>query len=170
MRFATLLFILSIAIVFKGVPYIWGLIIIPTVLFFMDEKALKAVDYPLLLTFVAFFIFSGNMGRIPLIREIFSFLLEKSTLIFSALSCQIISNVPTAILLSQFTNNYKELLWGVNIGGAGTLIASLASLITLREFTKHYPKETGNYIKLFSIFNFGFLIILILSMIVIGGV
>lgn len=164
-----LLFILSIAIVFKGVPYIWGLIIIPSVLFFMDKKALKAVDYPLLFTFVAFFIFSGNMGRIPFIRQLFSFLLEKSTLIFSVLSCQVISNVPTAILLSQFTNNYKELLWGVNIGGAGTLIASLASLITLREFTKHFPKQTGSYIKMFSLFNFGFLIVLTLSMIIIGG-
>jgi len=165
-----LLFVLSIAIVFKGVPYIFGLIIIPAVLFFMDRKALKAVDYPLLLTFVAFFIFSGNMSRIPVIRELFNFLLSKSTLIFSVLSCQIISNVPTAILLSQFTQNYKELLWGVNIGGTGTLIASLASLITLREYTKHFPKETGKYIKMFTAFNFGFLIILTLAMIILQGV
>lgn len=165
-----LLFALSIAIVFKGVSYIAGLIIIPLVLFFMDRDALKKVDYPLLFTFVAFFIFSGNMSRISAIRELFGFLLSKSTLIFSVLSCQIISNVPTAILLSQFTGNYKELLWGVNIGGAGTLIASLASLITLREFTKHFPKETGKYIKMFSIYNFGFLIILTAIMIILQGV
>ncbi len=155
-----LLFAYSIAIVFRGVPYWTGLIIIPLVLFFMDKDALKKVDYPLLLTFVFFFIFSGNMARIGAVRELFSMLLEKSTLIFSALSCQCISNVPSAILLSQFTDNYKELLWGVNIGGAGTLIASLASLITYREFTSKYPEKQGYYVKLFSAFNFAFLIIL----------
>ncbi len=155
-----LLFILSIAIVFRGIPYYIGLIIIPLVLLFMDKSALKKVDYPLLLTFVFFFIFSGNMARIEEVREFFSFLLNKNTLIFSALSCQVISNVPSAILLSQFTSNYHHLLLGVNIGGAGTLIASLASLITYREYTKHNPKKQAYYIKLFSAFNFSFLIIL----------
>ena len=100
----------------------------------MDRKALKMVDYPLLFTFVFFFIFAGNMARIDAVRALFSSLLEKSTLLFSTLSCQIISNVPSAILLSQFTDNYRDLLVGVNIGGAGTLIASLASLITFREY------------------------------------
>ena len=76
------------------------------------------------------------------------------------LSCQVISNVPSAILLSQFTDNYKELLLGVNIGGAGTLIASLASLITFREYTKQDKGHTLRYILLFSAFNFAFLIIL----------
>ena len=78
------------------------------------------------------------------------------------LSCQCISNVPSAVLLSQFTGNYRELLVGVNIGGAGTLIASLASLITFREYTSHDPGKAGKYIALFSAFNFGFLIILTL--------
>ena len=155
-----LLFILSIAIVFRGIPYYIGLIIITLVLLFMDKSALKKVDYPLLLTFVFFFIFSGHMARIEEVREFFSFLLNKNTLIFSTLSCQVISNVPSAILLSQFTSNYHHLLRGVNIGGAGTLIASLASLITYREYTKHNPKKQGYYIKLFSAFNFSFLIIL----------
>lgn len=156
------LFVLAIAIVFRGISYWWGLII-PAVLLIVDRKALKMVDYPLLLTFVAFFVFSGNMSRIDAVRDLFSMLLEKSTLIFSVLSCQVISNVPTAILLSQFTNNYHELLIGVNIGGVGTIIASLASLITLREFQKHYPKKIKSYFVEFSGINFAFLFILTVS-------
>lgn len=155
-----LLFALSIAIVFRGIPYWIGLIVIPAVLIVMDIEALKMVDYGLLFTFVFFFIFSGNMARIEVIRNIFSMLLEKSTLLISVLSCQFISNVPSAILLSQFTDNYAELLLGVNIGGVGTLIASLASLITFREYTTHNPEKTRYYIKVFTIFNMAFLIIL----------
>ncbi len=154
------LFTLAIAIVFRGIPYWIGLIVIPAVLVFADRKALKMVDYPLLLTFVFFFIFAGNMARIDGVRRLFSWLMEKSTLLFSTLSCQVISNVPSAILLSQFTDNYRDLLIGVNIGGVGTLIASLASLITFREYTNHAPGKSKSYILLFSAFNFGFLIIL----------
>lgn len=154
------LFALSIAIVFRGVPYWLGLVVIPLVLFFADRDALKAVDYPLLLTFVFFFIFAGNMARIAPVRALFSALMERSTLLFSILSCQVISNVPSAILLSQFTGNYPALLVGVNIGGVGTLISSLASLITFRQYTSHNPGKTGYYVKLFSAFNFGFLFLL----------
>ena len=154
------LFILSIAIVFRTVPYVIGLVIIPAVLLIVDRKALKEVDYPLLLTFTFFFVFAGNMARIDMVREVFSFLLNKSVLLFSVVSCQFISNVPSAILLSQFTDNYPELLLGVNIGGVGTLISSLASLITFREYHKHNPKKTFYYIGLFSLFNFGFLFLL----------
>jgi Na+/H+ antiporter NhaD/arsenite permease-like protein len=120
------------------------------------------VDYPLLLTFVCFFIFAGNMGRIEAVRALFSSLLDRSVLLFSTLSCQCISNVPSAILLSQFTDNYHELLLGVNIGGAGTLIASLASLITFREYVAHNPGKSGSYILRFSAFNFAFLAILLI--------
>ena len=157
-----LLFALSILIVFRGIPYQVGLVVIPIFLIFMDRKALCDVDYPLLFTFVFFFIFSGNMGRIEAVNELFSSLLERSTLIFSALSCQVISNVPSAILLSQFTDNYKELLLGVNIGGVGTLISSLASLITFRQYVSHNPGKAGSYILKFSAFNFTFLVILTL--------
>ena len=158
-----LLFALSIAIVFRGIPYWLGLIIIPTFLLLFDKKALRDVDYSLLFTFVFFFIFAGNMARIDAVSNLFSSLLQKNTLIFSALSCQVISNVPSAILLSQFVGeNYADLLIGVNIGGAGTLIASLASLITFREYTKHNPDKKGHYIALFSAFNFSFLFILII--------
>ncbi len=154
------LFTLAIAIVFRGIPYFIGLIVIPASLLFLDRKALAKVDYPLLFTFVFFFIFSGNMARIEAVREFFSFLLEKSTLLFSVLSCQVISNVPSAILLSQFTENYKELLLGVNIGGVGTLISSLASLITFNEYSKRNPKKVVSYLLKFTAFNFAFLIIL----------
>lgn len=158
------LFALAIAIVFRGIPYYIGLVIIPAALLFLDRKALADVDYPLLFTFVFFFIFSGNMSRIEAVRDFFSFLLSKSTLFFSVLSCQFISNVPSAILLSKFTNDYADLLVGVNIGGVGTLIASLASLITFREYLKHNPGKAGKYIGMFSAFNFGFLGVLTGSM------
>lgn len=154
------LFALSIAIVFRGIPYWIGLIVIPAVLLKVDKRALKMVDYPLLLTFVFFFIFSGNMARIEVVRQLFSTLLDKSTLLVSILSCQVISNVPSAILLSQFTENYADLLVGVNIGGVGTLISSLASLITFRDYVRHNPGKAGSYILKFSLFNFGFLIIM----------
>ena len=162
-----LLFVLSILIVFRGIPYWIGLAVIPAVLLFVDRRALKMVDYPLLLTFVFFFIFAGNMARIEVVREFFSMLLDKSTLLVSILSCQVISNVPSAILLSQFTENYRELLLGVNIGGVGTLIASLASLITFQEYAKHNPNRIMYYVEAFSLYNFGFLAVLTVAMLVI---
>lgn len=155
-----LLFALSIAIVFRGIPYQIGLFVIPIVLLFADRRALRSVDYGLLFTFVFFFIFAGNMARIEAVRELFSMLLEKNTLLLSVFSCQVISNVPSAILLSQFTENYADLLVGVNIGGVGTLISSLAGLITFREYVKNNPGRTRYYIAMFSLFNFAFLIIL----------
>lgn len=158
------LFVLSIAIVFRTIPYYVGVVVITAVLLFVDRSALKKVDYPLLLTFVFFFIFAGNMARIDTVQNVFSYFLEKDTMLFSVASCQVISNVPSAILLSQFTDNYADLLVGVNIGGAGTLIASLASLITFREYTKHNPDGTFGYIKKFTAFNFGILFILITFM------
>ena len=162
------LFALSIVAVFRVIPYQISLVVITVALLVMDVKAFKMVDYPLLLTFVFFFIFSGNMARIPAVRELFSGLLQKNTLLVSSLSCQFISNVPSAILLSQFTGNYRELLLGVNIGGAGTLIASLASLITFREYVKHNPGKAGYYVGVFSAFNFAFLILLTGLMLIVG--
>ncbi len=156
------LFAFSIIIVFRIIPYYWGLIVIPFSLFFIDRKALTKVDYPLLFTFVFFFIFAGNMARIESVRRFFSYLLGKDALIFSALSCQVISNVPSAILLSQFSSDYRNLLLGVNIGGVGTLIASLASLITFREYSHRYPGKKGDYLKEFSLLNFFFLFVLII--------
>ena len=161
-------FAYAIAIVFRGVPYWTGLIIIPAVLMVFDRRALIEVDYPLLFTFVFFFIFAGNMARIPAVSRLFSGLLEKNTLLVSVLSCQVISNVPSAILLSQFTSDYPALLVGVNIGGTGTLIASLAALITFREYSYHNPDKKLYYLGVFSALNFGFLIVLTVFMLLIG--
>ena len=118
-----------------------GLAVIAAALAVMDPRALKSVDWGLLVTFAAFFVFSGNMARIQPVRELFGRLLAHGVLPVSALTCQVISNVPAAILLSQFTDRFRELLIGVNIGGAGTLIASLASLITFREYTRRVPGD-----------------------------
>ena len=154
------LFALSLLIVFRTIPYWLGLIVIPIILFFMDRDALKAVDYPLLLTFVMFFIFAGNMSKIEAVNALASTLLEKSTLLISIISCQIISNVPSAILLTQFTENYRELLLGVNIGGTGTIIASLASLITFSEYRILHPGDGKRYFILFTVINLIFLAVL----------
>ena len=158
--FYLVLFVLAILTVFRIVPYYICLPIILLAVFFTDRDALKKVDYPLLLTFVCFFLLAGNVSRIGVVNEFFSMLLERNTLLTAIGSCQVISNVPSAILLSEFTTNYKELLLGVNIGGVGTLISSLASLITFREYTSHVKGKTLKYIGLFSALNFGFLIIL----------
>ena len=155
-----LLFIYSIIIVFRLVPYWTGLIIIPIALIFLDVSSLGKVDYALLLTFVFFFIFAGNMSRMEAVQSLLSMLLEKSTLVFSVLCCQVMSNVPTAVLLSHFTDNYRELLMGVNIGGAGTMIASLASLITYREYTRHNPEKKRAYFLLFTAINVFFAVVL----------
>ncbi|MDE5756446.1 MAG: citrate transporter, partial [Clostridia bacterium] len=149
-------------------PYWIGLPIILVILLIVDRKALVKVDYPLLFTFVFFFIFAGNMARIDAVHTFFSNLLETNTLLVSALSCQVISNVPSAILLSQFTDNYPALLIGVNIGGVGTLISSLASLITFREYCSHNSGKGGKYLGIFSAFNFSFLFILTGVMLLLG--
>lgn len=155
-----ILFAYSLIIVFRVIPYWTGLIVIPVVIFVFDRKALLQVDYSLLFTFVAFFVFSGNMSRIPVVQEFFGYLMNKSPLLVSVLCCQVISNVPSSILLSQFTSNYVPLLIGVNIGGCGTLISSLASLITFKEYSKDNPGYTKKYLLLFTALNFGFLILL----------
>ena len=154
------LFAFSIVIVFRIVPYWVGLIVIPAVLIFADRRALMSVDYCLLLTFVCFFVFSGNMSRIEPVSRFLSTVLGRNPLIVSILSCQVISNVPSAILLSGFTDNYRALLYGVNIGGTGTLIASLASLITYRQFCAEEPDKKGKYLAAFTALNVGFLVIM----------
>ena len=159
-----ILFTLSIVIVFRYIPYWVGLIVIPIGILLFDRKALKEVDYALLFTFCAFFVFSNNMSRIPAVNDLLSTFVNMNPLLVGVTSCQFISNVPSAILLSQFTENYRQLLVAVNIGGAGTLIASLASLITFKEYVKVNPEGSKSYLKLFSWFNFGFVITLTIIM------
>ena len=158
--FYLVLFALTILMVFRVIPYYICLPIILISILATDKNALTKVDYPLLLTFACFFLLAGNVSRIEAVNVFFSSLLEKNTLLTSIFSCQVISNVPSAILLSEFTENYRELLLGVNIGGVGTLISSLASLITFREYTSHVKGKTLQYLGLFTALNFGFLIVL----------
>ena len=158
--FYLVLFAITILMVFRVIPYYICLPIILISILATDKNALTKVDYPLLLTFACFFLLAGNVSRIEAVNVFFSNLLEKNTLLTSIFSCQVISNVPSAILLSEFTENYRELLLGVNIGGVGTLISSLASLITFREYTSHVKGKTLQYLGLFTALNFGFLIIL----------
>lgn len=155
------LFVISILMVFSVLPYYIGLAVIFVSILILDRYALLRVDYPLLLTFLMFFIFAGNMSRIDVIKDTLSALLEKNTLVFSALSCQIISNVPSAILLSQFTDNFKALLYGVNIGGTGTIIASLASLITFSEYSRVQPNGKKKYLGIFTLLNIAFFVLLL---------
>lgn len=164
------LFALSLGMVFRVVPFVAGVVIVAAALLFADRRALAHVDWGLLATFALFFVFSGNMARIPEVQGFFSMLLGQSTLVTSALASQVISNVPAAILLAPFADGFQSLLIGVNIGGAGTLIASLASLIAFNHFRaiKRGMKRPGiqalstkRYLVLFSALNFAFLAVLL---------
>lgn len=155
------LFALSVMIVFRVFDWYIGLIAVTVSLLILEPRAFLHVDYALLLTFCAFFVFSGNMARIPEVRAFLSALIGASALLVGTASCQVISNVPSAVLLSRFTSDYRNLLVAVNIGGLGTPIASLASLITLGEFRRRMPGKTLRYLALFSLINFSFLAVLI---------
>ena len=157
------LFLASILIVFRVIPFTVGLIVIPAVLLFADRESFLMVDYGLLATFFFFFIFAGNVARIEWVNTAISALLQKDVLLVSTFSCQLISNVPSAILLSRFTADFAPLLLGVNIGGTGTLIASLASLITFNEFRLLHPEQTKKYLLIFTGLNVAFLVIMTLA-------
>lgn len=154
------LFALSVMIVFRVFPYYFGLAAVALALLLLDRKAFLKVDYGLLMTFCAFFVFAGNMARIPAVREAMGALMERDALLFGTLCCQFISNVPSAVLLSKFTADYAALLVAVNIGGLGTPIASLASLITLSAYRRR-GDDTKKYTGLFLLINFSFLAVLL---------
>lgn len=158
----SILFILVILSIFRVIPYLITLAIVVLTILIVDRKRFKQIDYALIATFFVFFIFSGNIARIPAIKEFISEIVVKNTLLAGIVSCQFISNVPTAIFLSKFTTNYRELLISVNIGSLGILISSLASLITLKEFLKHQPKNFWKYLIMYTIFNTLFLVVLLL--------
>ena len=127
----------------------------------MDRKLLKKLDVALLATFVCFFIVSGNLGRVDAVRDFLQGLLEKNTLLTAIGTSQIISNVPAAVLLSGFTGNWQDLLAGVNIGGLGTPIASLASLITLKLYLRHPGANAGKFLAVFTVANVIGLVVLL---------
>ena len=155
------LFALSVMIVFRVFPYYVGLIVVTVALAILEPKCFLRVDYGLLLTFCAFFVFSGNLARIPAVRDLLASVVAMSPLLVGTATCQVISNVPSAVLLSRFTTDYRHLLIAVNIGGLGTPMSSLASLITLGEYRKREPGKTLRYLGLFSLINFSYLAVLI---------
>ncbi len=157
-----LLFILSILVVMRLLPCAPVLFAVLVVVFFMERQVLVNVDYCLLLTFISFFIFIGNMGNLPAIRTSLQNLVAGRELGVGILTSQIISNVPAALLLSGFTEDYRTLLLGVNIGGLGTLIASMASLISYKIYAQHYNRTKGIYLLWFTVANLLFLAVLLL--------
>ena len=156
------LFALCLICVFRGVDYIFTIIVTVVCLLIFSRKLFKKVDYSLLLTFVCFFIFSGNLGNIPEVKQALSDLLNQNTVITSAIASQVVSNVPAAVLLSEFTSDAQGLVIGTNIGGLGTIIASLASLISLKFYMKTENAKTLKYMGVFTLFNVTGLVILLL--------
>ena len=155
------LFLLCLSVV-AGVLSVWiacALVLVCVILF--DRGVLKRVDYSLLLTFVGFFLFVGNLGQLPAFRDFFRSILQGHEVICSVAVSQIISNVPAALLLSGFTDNGPALLAGTNLGGLGTLIASMASLISFKQIAKHDPTLRGRYLLWFTAANLVFLAVLL---------
>ena len=149
--------------VFHVLPYTTALMIALVWFVLFSRKVLLRVDYSLLVTFVFFFIFIGNLGRIPAMQEAISSILEGRELFVSFLLSQVVSNVPAAVLLSGFTTEWKGLLFGVNIGGLGTLIASMASLISYKFFVQEVPEAKGKYLKDFTKMNLIFAAVLLIT-------
>lgn len=128
---------------------------------FADPRTLRAVDYSLLLTFVAFFIFIGNLGRIPAFSGWLQEFLTGREVLVAVLASQVTSNVPAALLLSGFTAETQALIIGTNLGGLGTLIASMASLISYRQIARELPQGKKQYFGLFTLSNLIFLALLL---------
>lgn len=147
------LFLLCLLSVFRVLPYeiLLGIIVLGLLVF--DRKIFCLVDYSLLLTFVCFFVFAGNLGQYPPVRGFLERLMQNSPLFTSIAASQVISNVPAAVLLSGFSTDWKSLLLGTNIGGLGTLIASLASLISFRFYMKTPGAKPLRYLGVFTLVN-----------------
>lgn len=147
------LFVLTLLSVFHVIHYAVITVIVAVLLFIFSRDLLGEVDYMLLITFICFFVFAGNIGVIPSVNEVLSTVMEKNALLTSILASQVISNVPAAVLLSGFTDNWQELLAGTNIGGLGTPIASMASLISLKLYMKSESAKSGFYMMFFTVSN-----------------
>lgn len=155
------LFFLCLLAVFRILPVLPLLALVLAWFLLFQREILKEVDYCLLFTFVFFFVLIGNLGRISAIRQTLQMLMHGREVLVSFLSCQFISNVPAAVLLSEFTDRYDLLLAGVNIGGLGTLIASMASLISYKYFAQMPQAKKGNYLLWFTLANLLFAAVLL---------
>ncbi|WP_405726777.1 SLC13 family permease [Anaerotignum sp.] len=155
------LFLFCLLAVFHVASHWIVLLFILLWFFFFQKGILKGLDYNLLLTFVFFFILIGNLGRISVIRETLQYLLLGREVLVSFLASQCISNVPAAVLLSEFTDRYDLLIAGVNIGGLGTLIASMASLISYKYFAQVPGAKKGKYMLYFTLWNIIFAVLLL---------
>lgn len=159
------LFLLNLLVVFRVLSWIPATVLtVLAVLLLRRGRLLGQVDYALLLTFVGFFVFVGNMGRVPAVSAAIARILSGREILVSALFSQFLSNVPAALLLSGFTDNFAGLLVGTNVGGLGTLIASMASLISYKQYAKSENAEKGKYFLTFTVYNVaGFLLLLAFS-------
>ncbi|MBQ3089926.1 MAG: citrate transporter [Oscillospiraceae bacterium] len=155
-----LLFILCLLTVAHLVHYLLVLAIVIAAVLLLNRHLLAKADYGLLLTFIFFFIFIGNLKNVPAVNSFFSQLVNGRELTIGILLSQVISNVPAAMLLSGFTQSYKSLLVGVNLGGLGTLIASMASLISYKLYAATEQPKMGTYMAIFTGLNLLFLAIL----------
>ncbi|MBQ7046703.1 MAG: citrate transporter [Oscillospiraceae bacterium] len=140
------------------------------ILLLTDRRVFTKIDYSLLATFVCFFVFVGNLGAADAVREFVSKIMEGREMVVSALLSQVISNVPASIMLSGFTENAKALLIGVNIGGLGTPVASLASLISFRLYSADKSSKKGKYMGFFLIYSFIFFAVLMLFQLFVIGI
>jgi len=156
------LFIVCLLVVFRIISWMILLGILIVTLLILDRKRLLDADFILLLTFVCFFVFSGNLARIPQINVLLKKAMDGREILVSALASQVISNVPAALLLSGFTDAGGKLLLGVNIGGLGTPVASLASLISLKLYTQSENPKTGKYMAVFLAVNIFLLVVLLI--------
>ncbi len=154
------LFALALLSVARIVPYQATVAAAVAVALLADRRALLHVDYALLLTFVAFFVFVGNVGRIGAIDAFLAQMIDGHELAVSVAASQVLSNVPAALLLSGFTSAWSALIVGTNLGSLGTLIASMASLISYKQVALVLPREKGLYFKLFTVWNVAFLAVL----------
>lgn len=156
------LFLLCLLAVGRVLPWQTAFFAVIIIVFITDKKIFIKVDYSLLLTFVFFFVFVGNVGRIPVFRDFLQNMIADREIYTAIIASQIISNVPAALLLSGFTENYAGLIVGTNLGGLGTLIASMASLISYKYVAKEMSGSKSRYIVLFTIGNIIFLAALVL--------
>lgn len=161
------LFILCLLTVARVVPLLFTLAAVIIAVLWMDRQVFVRVDYCLLLTFVGFFIFIGNMGRLPVFAGLLQSLVEGNEVWVAILASQCISNVPAALLLSGFTSNLSGLIVGTNLGGLGTLIASMASLISYKYIAVEVKESgiaggKGKYFRYFTIANICFLAVLVI--------